>query len=161
MSDSDSKWVVPALLVLVIIGVATVGFAYPDSSRSPENILDDWKNSSLGKTIDGWFSRERIRPCAASPRPLCCVGQRVEVEGICLIAIPPGDDGVMRRIGIRTDKSSPAKVQVEAFATDKKHTHELEWKAFETQRVRTTADFGAEPAALVISCIKSCILEFE
>jgi hypothetical protein len=161
MSDSDGKWVVPALLVLVLVGVSTIGLAYPDSSRSPENILDEWKNGSFGKTVDGWFSRELIRPCAASPRPLCCVGQRVEMEGTCLMAIPPAKDGVMRRIGMRTAKSSGVTVKVEAFAEDKKHSHDLEWKAVETQRVRATADFGAEPAALVISCVKSCTVDFE
>lgn len=161
MSDSDRQWVLPALLVLVVIGLTTIGFAYPNSQRSPESIVDEFKNSSLGKTMDGWFPRKAIRPCAESPRPLCCVGERVEVEGMCMLAVAPGEEGAMRRVGLRTAQSTSIQVHVEASVNDKRHTKPLDWKTIQGNRVRATADFGPEPAALLIQCAKRCTVEFE
>lgn len=161
MSDSSSSWVIPALLVLVVVGLTTVGFAMPNSRQSPETIVDEWKKSSLGQWLDGQFSRERVLPCAEIPRPTCCVGPRVETEGSCMLAIAAGKDGAMRRIGLRAAKSPTVQARVDAFAKGKKHTQELEWKTAGGNRLRTTADFGPEPVALVIQCTERCTVEFE
>lgn len=161
MSDSAASWVIPALLVVVLVGVTTVGFALPNSRQSPESIVDDWKKSSLGQWLDDKFSRERVQPCTETPRPACCVGPKLELEGTCMLAIAAGKDGSMRRVGLRAAKSPAVRARVEAFAKGEKHTQELEWKAAGGNRTRATADFGPEPVALVIQCAEKCAVEFE
>jgi len=160
VSGDDGKWVVPALLVLLLVGVSTLGLAHPDEKGSPESIVDEWKDK-LGGTIDGLFPRDAYNPCVGDAPPSCCVGKRVELEGTCTIAIPLCEGSCMRKLDMRALASAKAKAELEVTVEGETHESDLTWETLAGGKVHAEADLGPQAAVLSLSCAKSCVVDFK
>lgn len=159
MSDGDDgKWVIPALVAILLVGASSIGLSRPDDPRSPEVVIDEAR-SWFERTVGGFFPREALNPCGSAPRPVGCSSNK-EVRKSCLLAIKAGGER-LRRLVMTKPAADDVRAELSLRVDDDVRAEALEWKASPGGRARATADVGPQAGSLKISCGGSCVVTFE